>query len=297
MDFWRNGEVGLPLPYRHEFQMSISETDNSNAGTQKTKGKGKDAGRKRKRNIAPRMIGSADQFCIYNRADGKRAPVVLIEYKAPHKLPLADIVTGLKGVIQPATEIINKESDDCDFMSKTLIAAVITQLYPSMIGKGVQRGYIFTGQAIIFLNIQDNPTTVLYHLSIPQDDFQDKDEGSLHRTAVAQVAAFTLTALATELPGQSWHDATENLGTWDVEYIDILKSIPESARKAARTYLYKPGAWKPSSRSPIQTRARRSLATGCNDRADNPFRDNKDDDESPEGFITPTPSRANLPGI
>jgi hypothetical protein len=85
---------------------------------------------------------------------------VLIEYKAPHKLPLAEIIAGLRGEIRPAEEIINKEGDDLEFLSKSLVAVVVTQLFSSMIGKGVQRGYVFTGEAIIFLYIPDDPTTV-----------------------------------------------------------------------------------------------------------------------------------------
>ena len=38
-----------------------------------------------------------------------------------------------------------------------LVAAVITQLFSSMIRKGIQWGYVFVGEAIIFLYIPDDP--------------------------------------------------------------------------------------------------------------------------------------------
>lgn len=171
-------------------------------------------------------------------------PVVLIEYKAPHKLPLAGIITGLSGEIRPAEDVINKEGDNPEFLSKSLLATVTTQLFSSMIGKGVQRGYIFTIQATIFPYIPNDPTTVQYHLSIPSLDFQDHDENRFHRTSVAQIAAFALSAFAANAPSQSWDDATVGLDTWAVEYIDILKKIPETIRKSLYNYAYKPGRWK-----------------------------------------------------
>ncbi|KFY50343.1 hypothetical protein V495_00302 [Pseudogymnoascus sp. VKM F-4514 (FW-929)] len=116
------------------------------------------------------------------------APVVSIEYKAPHKFPLAQIIAGLNGEIRPGDEIINKEGDDFEFLSKSLVAAVITQLFSYMVAKGVQHGYVFDGKVIIFLYIPNyDPSTVCYHLSIPRLDFQEADENRLHRTSIAQI--------------------------------------------------------------------------------------------------------------
>jgi hypothetical protein len=56
--------------------------------------------------------GTADQFCRYQLSDSQRVPIVSIEYKPPHKLPLVHIIAGLKGEIRPAEEVINKEGDD-----------------------------------------------------------------------------------------------------------------------------------------------------------------------------------------
>jgi tRNA A-37 threonylcarbamoyl transferase component Bud32 len=273
--------------------MSISESHTAEASGRTTKGKVKKAS-KNKRDTARGgrgVTGSADQFCIYELANGQRVPVVLVEYKAPHKLPLAEIIAGLSGEIRPAEDVINKEGDDLKFLSKSLLAAVITQLFSSMIGKGVQRGYIFTAQANIFLYIPDDPTTVQYHLSIPSLDFQDDDENRFHRTSVAQISAFILNAFAAKAPGQSWHDATAGLETWAVEYIDILKKIPETIRKAPHHSAYKPGHWKGFSRSPIRTRARRGALT-CNDKVDDQFPSSGDEgDDNDDDPPTPTPKR------
>ncbi|KAI3042158.1 hypothetical protein CBS147353_11859 [Aspergillus niger] len=106
-----------------------------------------------------------------------------------------------------------------------------------MIDSGVRYGYICTGEAFVFLHIpKDDPTIIQYFLCIPnqdaQADVQADDEVRLHRTAIGQVLAFTLQALAVEPPTQQWHDVAHNqLTTWKVEYLDVLREIPETFRK------------------------------------------------------------------
>ena len=79
-----------------------------------------------------------------------------IEYKAPHKFSSDNVVAGLDGEIRPVEDVINKEGESFGFNSKWLAAAAITQLFSDMIRKGVQWGYIFMGEAIIFLHISDD---------------------------------------------------------------------------------------------------------------------------------------------
>jgi hypothetical protein len=285
--------TNLPLPSDASVQedmerMSISDTHASHASGNRSKGKGNQghkagsAGRKR--------AGSADQFCIYEMLDGRRLPVVSIEYKPPHKLPLAQIAAGLCGEIHPAEEVINKEGDNFEFLSKSLVAAVITQLFSYMVRKGILWGYVFVGEAIIFLHIPNDPTTVLYHLSIPRLDVQDGDENRLHRTSVAQVFAFVLNSLSTDAPSQSWHDLAATLDTWAVEYIDILKKIPETERKQPHEISYKPGRWKGFVRSPIRTRSRR-VADPCPRPADGRVHESHSESDSSDTPPTPTPNR------
>ncbi|KAF9775860.1 hypothetical protein IL306_006020 [Fusarium sp. DS 682] len=146
------------------------------------------------------------------------------------------------------------------------VAAVVTQLFSYMIGKGIQYGYVCTGQAFVFLHISDDPSTVYYSVCIPKLDVMDEEETRLHRTAVAQVFAFILQALRSQPPPESWYDEANRLGTWAVEYEDILYSTPAEDRrgkgKKARVSLYKPQRWKGFERSPIRTRSKVS----CQDR-------------------------------
>jgi hypothetical protein len=67
----------------------------------------------------------ADQFCIYQTSDGQNVPALAIEYKAPHKLSIDQLVTGLQSDIQPDRDVIDKEGEGFPFVARTLAAAVI----------------------------------------------------------------------------------------------------------------------------------------------------------------------------
>ena len=88
---------------------------------------------------APRH-SRADQFCVVRNKDGIARPIVAIEYKAPHKLTVDEICIGLHSEIWPERDVMDKDSDESEFLCKTLMAAVITQLFSYMIDKGVRYG-------------------------------------------------------------------------------------------------------------------------------------------------------------
>jgi tRNA A-37 threonylcarbamoyl transferase component Bud32 len=136
-----------------------------------------------------------------------------------------------------------------------LVTAIITQIFSYMIQMGLQYGFVSTGETYIFLKIADDPSTVYYYLSIPDQDMEQADDWQ--RMAVAQVFAFTLQALTAGRPPQSWGIAAEDLGTWAVEYEDVLRNIPPILRKEHSPTPYKAGKWKGVERSRIKTRSRR----------------------------------------
>ncbi|KAK4243623.1 hypothetical protein C7999DRAFT_36041 [Corynascus novoguineensis] len=213
--------------------------------------------RKRRRVATGKGKGNrADQFCIYRISDGANVPATAIEYKAPHKLSQDELVTGLVSEIQPERDVINRDGDDFAFAAKVLATAVVTQLFSYMVGKGIQYGYVCTGQVFVFLHIPDDPTIVYYYVCVPNQDVLDDDENRLHRTAVAQVFAFIVQALRASPPPMSWHDAAASLDVWAVEYDDVLGRIPPSVRKdKRRVSLYRPQRWDGFTRSPIRTRS------------------------------------------
>ncbi|RYP39995.1 hypothetical protein DL767_001929 [Monosporascus sp. MG133] len=161
--------------------MSIGGDDGTEATTPAPRQPGPRARRQAKKGKGK----LADQFCIYRTSDGRNVPAFAIEYKAPHKLTRDEIISGLASEIQPERDIINKDGEDFAFASKSLAAAVVIQLFSYMLGRGIQYGYICTGEAFVFLHIPDDLTIVYYSVCVPNLDVLNDDENRLHRTAVA----------------------------------------------------------------------------------------------------------------
>lgn len=228
--------------------------------------------------------GPADQFCVYRRSDGRNVPALAIEYKAPHKLTRDEVVAGLRGEIQPERDVINKNGNGFAFASRRLTAAVVTQLFSYMVDKGIQYGYVCTGETFIFLHIPDDPSIVYYSVCVPNLDVMDDDENRLHRTAVAQVFGFVLQALCSPPPPLAWHDSVNNLDIWAVEFEDVLRDIPETERKAPKVSPYRAQRWKGFTRSPIKTRSRCRLE-------DSNARPHKKDESEDEPPTSPSASR------
>jgi hypothetical protein len=187
----------------------------------------------------------ADQFCVHTVANEQRTPVYAVEFKAPHKVTIPELVAGLHEM-DLARDVIDQEGDTFEYYATRLVAAVVTQIFSYMIDSGVQDGYICTGEAFVFLHIPEDPTVIQYYLCVPNQDVQVDDQCRLHRTAIGQVLAFTLQALAAEAPSQEWHDtADDELTTWKVEFLDILREIPETLRsQGPPTSIYRPSHWK-----------------------------------------------------
>ncbi|KNG46173.1 hypothetical protein TW65_07084 [Stemphylium lycopersici] len=164
-----------------------------------------DAGRK---STASSSRPRADQFCVYNtgttRSTQDRVAAFILEYKAPHKLPLGYIYEGL-GEMELDDVVQCHDDETLRDRFRRLVAAVITQAFSYMVRIGVEYGCVCTGEAYIFLRVGDDPRTVHYFLSVPKGDVGETtgwtagSEGGnrLHLTAVGQMLAFTLEALKT----------------------------------------------------------------------------------------------------
>ena len=249
------------LPKTDHLPLSSNPITPPNQGSKSQDAKANAAAKDQK---YPKDIGGqADKFCIVKVENGQEKPVYNIEYKPPHKFEAADILEGLRGEILPARDLINKKGKSSEFFSQSLVSAVITQLFSYLVKTGVQYGYVSTGVMIIFLHISDDPEQVEYYVW-DWRDFDFDQTASLHNTAIAEVIAFSLQALAAKPPLQVWHDAAAKLDTWAVEYIDILKSISETVQKERDkrdTPEFKPPGWKLGRaetswyRSPIATRS------------------------------------------
>ncbi|CAK7275315.1 hypothetical protein SEPCBS119000_006630 [Sporothrix epigloea] len=189
-------------------------------------------------------------YCNYLTSDGTEIAKTVIDYRLPQELTQDVVLEGLVSEIQPARDVIGKKGGDVASASRARATAVVTQLFSCMIDKGIQYGYVCTGQTYIFLHIPDDPSIVYYHVSVPSLDVRDDGEARLYQTAVAKVFAFILQSFLVEPPPQSWHDAAANLSVWPGEYADTQsvcegKESRASGQESQRQLL----------RSPIRTRS------------------------------------------
>lgn len=246
----------------------------------------------------------ADQICVYTTRDGRRIPILIVEYKAPHKLTLPHLRLGLremdvKNEVVDCHTLPDKEDADAVFQyhSDRLSAAVVTQVYTYMIENGLEYSYITTGEAFVFLRVPlDEPKTVLYHLADPKAEASEaveQAENILSRTAVGQVLAFCLLALQSEPRGQAWRrKAMANPRRWVVDDAAILHEIPETVRKQeppASAFI--PRTYCRRARSSIITRSKSQGLHGCHD-DQIVARDLEDSSaDSDEGDIGSTPTR------
>ena len=161
-------------------------------------------------------------------------------------------------VIDLAT-IPTEEVAKLQYNADKLVAAVATQTFHYMIQNGLEYSYITTGEAFIFLHIEANdPTTLLYHVTVPSDEVQDNEVGFLYpRTAVSQVVSLCLMAFRSERRSHRWQrDAKNRLGKYSIDYEDVLRHMPETERKLTPPSAYKERKYPINPRSPYFTRQR-----------------------------------------
>ncbi|KAJ6163793.1 hypothetical protein N7497_003772 [Penicillium chrysogenum] len=152
------------------------------------RGRGRGVAQRQKRDgTTQRRNRRADQFCAHLVADKRQIPVYAVEFKAPHKVTIPELVRGLHQM-GLARDVIDREGDTFELYATRLVAAVVTQIFSYMIDSGVRYGYICTGEAFAFLHVPKNePAAVQYSLCIPNQEVQADDGLRLHRTTIGQV--------------------------------------------------------------------------------------------------------------
>ena len=106
-----------------------------------------------------------------------------------------------------------QEKESPEDICRRGVGAFITQSHSYMVPSGVESGMVCTDQAYIYLRIpEDDPSTVLYYLSVPEEDVGQttgwtedlKSDHRLHLTAVGQFLVFTLHALRMLVQDIAW---------------------------------------------------------------------------------------------
>ncbi|KAG6252929.1 hypothetical protein E4U24_000129 [Claviceps purpurea] len=189
----------------------------------------------------------ADEFCSIKRSSTLESEIVLaVQYKLPQKLPVALLVAALDNTTEMNLDMGIIDEDGEEFGPKQLVAAVITQLFSTLVRKGLRFGYIDTGEARIFLHIGSDPSRVEYHLSCPTSDV--RGEETMHLSAVSQLFAFVVQAIEAPKPTKEWEIAASELPIWKLKRVEIREMIPRIAEQPceeadSRSPGKKPASW------------------------------------------------------
>jgi len=243
----------------------------------------------------------ADQICVYTASENDGTPrklAFVVEYKAPYKLTLASLRSGLRSglremeikiVIDRASLPTAENPEHFEYHADRLVAPVITQTFLYMIQGGTQYGYITMGEAFVFLHIKHNdPRAVYYHLAEPGFDViaqKEANQDFVRCATVSQVLAFSLLALESATRDHMWLQKDINaLNTWNV---DVLRSMPISARTSPPHSEYHPGTYTPVGRFSMGLRSRNT----CHPPSTPTFEDDQNSSGSDHESPSNTPTR------
>ncbi|KAF2216027.1 hypothetical protein CERZMDRAFT_15940, partial [Cercospora zeae-maydis SCOH1-5] len=243
--------------------------------------------KRRARDQSPfRHKGTPDQYYIATYDDDKsRRAIVAIEAKAPHKLSHRTVFRGLEKSIDVFKDVVNnteepEEEDGYDrWWCRRLMTAVVVQLYSQMVHKRIRRGCVITGDAYVYVRLDDDPSVAKVQVHIPRLDYDQNDPFRLHHTAVARMFAFVVDAASQPPPSQSW--STSTLSPWKEGSVgDIIRQMPDSVKSNTNDSTYRPARIAKFVRSPIKTRSCKPAESTA--RADTQSSESDGDHDVPE---------------
>ncbi|KAI9730984.1 MAG: hypothetical protein M1834_005445 [Cirrosporium novae-zelandiae] len=168
---------------------------------------------------------NTNQQYVYKNDSGLQTPLFVINYQGPYEVSVEDISWGFRDSLS-ISNIIQRDTVPTDLNqrsaenSEEVIAAVVTQAFDAMINCGLEYTYIITGEAIVFLRVNENePTTLYYHVSLPNQEADRCHDPILRisRTTIGQVLGFCLMAFQSEQRGDDWQtSAKEQLEKWPI---------------------------------------------------------------------------------
>ncbi|KAL9594883.1 MAG: hypothetical protein Q9219_006775 [cf. Caloplaca sp. 3 TL-2023] len=259
---------------------------------------------------------NVDRFAVRIDVAGKSQLAVAVKLKPPHKLPetLLDLALrppsniDLKSIIQENL-IYTEEPEKSMQKARHLVSVATTQTYDYMLGGGCRYGCIATGEAFVFLKIdEEDPTTVYYHMARPS--IEVKGDGNheflFAKTSIAQLASFCWMAMESTQPDQAWlQQAIAQAPTWVVDYSQEWEKTPRKRRIELKRYARKDRAFSGSKtgaidRSPVATRSSKRCKTDTPypadlDDGDDDQDDGPDKDTSPMRPLVLTPKSTSHP--
>ncbi|KAL4736691.1 hypothetical protein BDV11DRAFT_207429 [Aspergillus similis] len=152
-----------------------------------------------------------DQFCIHRVNGNSPSLVTTVEYKPPHKLPVA--------ILLPT----NQEAK-LRYYAEQLTCSAIVQEYHVMIQERLEYSYITNGIARVLLRVpQDNPSTLYYFFCNPNSEMDPEVDynSQLLRTSVARTLCLCLLAFRSSQ-------------LWTTSFDHTYSQIPEAERQQQR---------------------------------------------------------------
>ena len=187
----------------------------------------------------PGSMQQYDKLCSIMEPQGER-PVMVIEYKAAHKLTAAVFddfdstrTYNISSIIH-RHKIATQEDERQREISEEVMAVVITQTFDYMVGQGVSYGYTTGGQAFVFLYYDpEEPQTIYYWCQSVKPDLFDNgnhDDYVGRKTAVGLVAGFArLAASRGQVQTPDWiRKQQESLPIWRVDEATMMANLTPS---------------------------------------------------------------------
>ncbi|KAJ5932869.1 hypothetical protein N7516_007358 [Penicillium verrucosum] len=177
-----------------------------------------------------------DQFCIH-RVDGNTATLLTtVEYKPPHKLPVATLRIGLRSMdlwkdMVKSNKIPTNKEAKLRYNAERLVCSAIVQEYHVMIQEGLEYSYVTNGIARVFLRVPyDDPSTLYYFLCDPNSEVDGDAEDSFQqpKTSIARTLCLCLMAFRSPTRGQEWRNSTRpELPLWTTGFDHTRSQIPK----------------------------------------------------------------------
>lgn len=175
-------------------------------------------------------------------------PAYAVLYIPSFCLTVPELVAGLH-----ATSPLNsfdKEPNTFEEHATAMVVHAIVRLYSRMICSGRRYGYIYTGEALVFLHIPlDDSSVVEYYLCVPTQDVgshgYDPDAKWVRCTALGQVLAFALQSLDSTPPSQEWQDAVyQSYRPLEDDYSIFMPQAPDDLRlRPPAEFIYEDSFW------------------------------------------------------
>ncbi|KAF5023802.1 hypothetical protein F66182_4158 [Fusarium sp. NRRL 66182] len=172
-----------------------------------------------------------DRRCLRQDTEGNRAIAFVVEYKAAHQLQTKQVQRGLDEHLMMSvvkrrlsTRSTSDKAQANEDRSDNVLVMALTQTFDYMIRLGLEYSYLTAGKSFLFLRIKaDDPRTLLYHLADPGAEVDDGKSGlDYSKTAVGQVAGFTLLALQSETRPRGWiANVQTQLNEWPIPYPEV----------------------------------------------------------------------------